>query len=577
MFYSFKEKGMKRMVLAPAIMLMMAALTFASGNTQSAASTATGNSTYTFEFYNQAANYMGLQTGWFAKIMKDKFNLVQNIIAPQTAGDGRQLYQTRTSSGNLGDVILLDNADFIDCINAGLIKDITEAVKGYPYLMKLVDDHPAVKTWNNAVEGNNGKIYGFPCEISTTSPTGYSNDLPDTSPLLPWDYYTGIGRPEMKTLDDLLDVLDLMIKKYPTNPAGDKAYPISLWNSWDSNSGIENILQLTKWYGQEVNGSISIDYNGVIKDAVDDAGAYRKIASFFYKANQRGLVDPDSFAQTWDSVNAKHTVKRVYLLWNIWMRGFWNTTDRANQGDAYITIPITDMTIYQPSDMYFGDGRVWGIGSKVSEANTKRLLEYMDWLASPEGLTIVHSGLKDFNYTVLSNGKYNRINENALMDNIEVPAVYGGGGYSDGINAMNQWLISSYSINPETGESYVWDYWSSTIEKNKTKMTNEWAAHYGAPTVIDYFLNKGIMKIVPNVNAVLPSDPTDIALIRGQCGTIIKDYSWRLIFARNDAEFNALWADMKRQMTGLGWNDLVAFDTKKYQKVVDMRNAALGK
>jgi multiple sugar transport system substrate-binding protein/putative aldouronate transport system substrate-binding protein len=233
------------------------------------------------------------------------------------------------------------------------------------------------------------------------------------------------------------------------------------------------------------------------------------------------------------------------------------------------------MTVYQLSDMYFGDGRVLGIGSKVSVANTKRLLEYLDWLASPEGLTLNHSGLKDFNYTVGSNGKYTRVNENALMDNLEVPVVYGGGGYSDGMNAMNEALIHGLSINPETMESYVWDYWSSTIEKNKTKMANEWAAHYGSPNVIAYMQDKGILKVVPNVNTVLPSDPTDIALIRGQCGNILKDYSWRIIFAKNDAEFNTMWTAMKKQLVGLGWNDLVAYDTKKYQKVVDMRKVAL--
>jgi multiple sugar transport system substrate-binding protein/putative aldouronate transport system substrate-binding protein len=565
---------MKRIILALAVMVLAAAA-FAGGKDQGGGSSAQAGSAYTFEFYDQAANYMGLQTGWFAKIMKDRFNLVQNMIAPQTAGDGKQLYQTRTSSGNLGDIILLDNADFIDCINAGLIKDITQLARDYPNLMKLVNDHPAVKTWNNGIEGNSGRIYGFPCQIANTSPTGFSEEIPFSSVLLPWDYYTGIGRPPMNTLDDLLDVLDLMIKKYPASPAGDKAFAISLWNSWDSDSGIENVLQLTKWYGQEVNGSVSIDYNGVIKDAMDDAGAYRKMVNFYYKANRRGLVDPDSFAQTWDSVNAKLTAKRVYLLWNIWHRGFWNTSDRANQGDAYIPIPIADMRIYNVSDMYFGNGRVWGIGSKVSDANAKRLLEYMDWLASPEGLTIVHAGLKDFNYIVGNDGKYTRINENALMDNLEVPAVYGGGGYADGMNAMNEWILQNVSINPETGESYVPDYWSSTIEKNKTRMTNEWAAHYGAPDVIAYMQDKGILRIVPSVNAVLPSDPTDIALIRGQCGTIIRDYSWRLIFAGNDAEFNAMWADMKRQLTGLGWNDLVAHDMKKYQKVVDLRNEAL--
>ena len=36
----------------------------------------------TIEMYNVAANYQGLQTGWYGKILKDKFNLViiKNIV-----------------------------------------------------------------------------------------------------------------------------------------------------------------------------------------------------------------------------------------------------------------------------------------------------------------------------------------------------------------------------------------------------------------------------------------------------------------------------------------------------------------
>jgi multiple sugar transport system substrate-binding protein/putative aldouronate transport system substrate-binding protein len=150
-------------------------------------------------------------------------------------------------------------------------------------------------------------------QIATTSPTGYSEELAYSSPLLPWDYYTGIGRPVMRNLDDLLNVLDQMIKKYPTNPAGDKAYPISLWNSWDGDSGLSNVVELVKWYGQEVNGSITLDYNDTMKDSTDDAGAYRKILNFYYKANQRGLVDPDSFAQTWIRLT-QNTPQRGYIF-----------------------------------------------------------------------------------------------------------------------------------------------------------------------------------------------------------------------------------------------------------------------
>ena len=49
----------------------------------------------TLDVYSQLANYSGMQTGWFGKIVKDKFNIELNIIAPQVAGDS--IYQLRAS------------------------------------------------------------------------------------------------------------------------------------------------------------------------------------------------------------------------------------------------------------------------------------------------------------------------------------------------------------------------------------------------------------------------------------------------------------------------------------------------
>ena len=77
----------------------------------------------TIEFYDVAANYHGIQPGWYAKVLKDRLNLVLNIIAPQVSGDGDALYQTRTASGNLGDMLILDNADMQECIEVGLVAD----------------------------------------------------------------------------------------------------------------------------------------------------------------------------------------------------------------------------------------------------------------------------------------------------------------------------------------------------------------------------------------------------------------------------------------------------------------------
>ncbi len=531
----------------------------------------------TLEVYDVAANYQGMQSGWFGKLIKDKFNLELNIIAPQASGDGEALYQTRTSSGNLGDIILLDNSPLQDCIEAGLIADISADVQNSPNLKQYYDQY---KTFNSGLEGNaEGKIYGMPTQITNTSPTTFSENEIYSSPMLPWDYFTEAGAPELKNLDDLLNVMEKIQKAHPTNDAGDPNYCLSLWSDWDKGGTqitIETVTQLTKWYGYEVNGAILLGTMGDMKEVTDVDGAYYKMLKFFFDANQRGLVDPDSGTQDWETACNKMKAKQVLLMWYSWQRGFWNTPERAEQRNAYIYAPVADMNFYQPSDSYFGDGRALAIGAQMEGNNRARAIEFLDWLISPEGLQYLHDGIPDWCYTVGADGKFTLTDDGlyALMENREVPAEWGGGGYNDGMSKINQWPLHAVSTNPNTGEPYQYQLWSSYLEANKTTMTNEWSEKYGAPSQVAYLTANGQLNPVPYVNMILPSDTTDIALTRSQCAQLICDTSWRMIYAGSEDEFKSMWTDMTAQLDGLGWADLVAFDKAKFQKVVDARAAA---
>ena len=520
------------------------------------------------EMYNVASNYQGLQTGWYGKVLKDKFNLTLNIIAPQVSGDGEALYQTRTASGNLGDIVLLDNADMLECVDVGLIADLSADIKNYPNLMKYWEQ---IELFNKDLGG----IYAIPTEMNTNGPTVYMSETANSMPRIPWDFYTELGRPELNTLDDLLQVLVEMQKAHPTNEAGDKAYGMTLWKDWDGTS-IENVNQITKWYGQEVNGSVLIGYDNSIVPLTDKDGAYYKMLKFFYQANKLGIVDPDSATQDWNSACDKMKTKRTYLVWNNWMLGFTNSPEIGEKGSNYMGMPIADMKVFQTSDYYYGSGRVFGIGSGVSAENKARLMEYLDWLASPEGLTIQHAGTEGLIYTVGEDGKYTLTEDgfNRFTTEIMVPEDQGGGNWTDGNNQVNQWIVQSIEINPETGETFVPDLWASTIEKNNTKTTKEWREVYGAKNEVEYMQNIGMMSPVPSVNFALAIDTTDIGLIRSQCKSIVCDTSWKAIFAADDAAFDKLWDDMCTQLEGFGWSQLVEFDTEKYQPVVDARKAA---
>ncbi|MDD5934704.1 MAG: sugar ABC transporter substrate-binding protein, partial [Clostridiales bacterium] len=243
--------------------------------------------------FDVAANYEGDQIGWYGKILKDKFNIKLNIISPQVAGD--QIYQTRASAGELGDIVLLERSDFADCIDNNLVRDITDSISNYPNLMKFKEQ---IDVYNNGIPNNTSKLtYGIPVQMTNSSPTSFSQDVIYSSPMLRWDQYSELGCPDIADLDGLIDVLAQIQKKHPTNPDGDPAYALSLWPDWDNGDdmmGIANVVQLTTWYGDKLKDSAVLKPDGTFTRATDKTAGYYKMLQFLNHAYQRGIVDPDS-------------------------------------------------------------------------------------------------------------------------------------------------------------------------------------------------------------------------------------------------------------------------------------------
>lgn len=541
---------------------------------QGAAPVVSHDTEMTIEIYDKAANYQGIQAGWFGKVLKDKFNIQLNIIAPQVSGDANSLYQTRSASGNLGDIVIIDNSEMQDCVEAGLIMDIGDIIGSYENLTKYKEQ---IDLFNGTMSGvEAGSVYAIPCNMNSNGPTAFVGTEVASAPRVPWDLYEGLGCPKLKTTDDLLNMLKDMQDKYPTNAAGDKAFAITMWKDWDGTS-IENANLLTNWFGQQVKESVLLGNDNTIMPLTDKNGGYYKALKFFFKANQMGLVDPDAATQDWTTAcDSKMKQKRVYLFWYNWQNGFWNTPEHGQNRENYMYVPVEELNFFQTADSYYGDGRVWGVGSQVDEEKKLRIMELLDWLASPEGLTYQHNSLEGFIYTVNDDGTYTLTKEgqDRFTGDLQVPEELGGGSWSDGNNQINQWIVGSAEMNPVTGEYFEANLWSSTIEMNQTATINEWSEKFGAKNEVEYMRNKGQLGMVANVNIPLGSDSTDIALVRSQCKSVVCDASWRMVFAADEAQFDQMWDDMCTQLEGFGWNDLVAFDTEKYQAVIDARKAA---
>ena len=526
----------------------------------------------TIDIYDAAANYHGIQTGWFAKVVKDRFNLELNIIAPQVAGN--ELYATRAEEGNLGDIVIVDKKDFSDLLKAGLVRDISDKLPECENIMKFKDQ---IDVYNKGLTGEDGVYYGIPSEMTDTSPTSLTDDVIYSSPMLRWDLYTEIGRPKLANLDDLLDALAKIHEIHPTNEDGDPAYPLTLWADWDGNDnmiGIANVVQLTTWYGEKIKQSAILKPDNTFTEIYNRDAAYYKLTKFLNKAYQMGLVDPESGEQDWNSVMNKLSTGRADLMWYSWETGFWNSVDRLNNGTAFIFIPVADQLYYADADRYYGSDRMFGIGSKVEGEKYDRIMEFLDWYASGEGCTFQHAGIEGLNYTVNEDGTFTPYKDNALMDNLPVPEEYGEGGFNDGNNAINQWIVSALCVNPLTGERYAQKYWQAYKDMTMTQMKKEWQEYFDAEDPVDYMKKNNQLLASPSVDFTPAPDNNDIASLRVDVNKQLCQSTWQLIFAEDDDEFEALWDKMIEKLDGFGYKELYEFDCANYQPEVDAKIAA---
>lgn len=340
----------------------------------------------TVDVFDQFANYQGLQSGWFAKIVKDKFNMELNIIAPNVAGGGDTLYQTRSAAGDLGDLVLVDTRNGVlnDLVESGLIMDCTDLMEG----------KDIIANYGDAIEGTSALVseegmWAFPNMVSSNAATSSSEALePTFGPYIRWDYYAELGYPEMADMSAFLDVLEDMQTLAREKEGASDIYAISLFKDWDDNM-MNNAKQPACMYGFDEVGFVLAKADGSdYQSVVEEDSVYADVLEFFYEANQRGLVDPDSTTQNYDTWTTKYkNGKTLYCPWPWVGQNMYNTAEHKAEGKGLMLAPVKDMQIFSYGCCPLGNTqRVIAIGSQAEDP--QRMADFIDWLYSPEGVEL---------------------------------------------------------------------------------------------------------------------------------------------------------------------------------------------
>ena len=387
-----KKKNVQRALALALAATMLAGTVAGCGKSSDSDSTQGGKSSngkyakeLTIDVFDSQANFQGEQTGWFAKLIKDKFNIKLNIIAPNVAGGGDTLYQTRSANGNLGDLIItnLDSSRLKDMVTAGLVLDMSDYIKDEKYLQDRMD---AINTASK-LSGTDG-VWAVPSEISNqpaTEPCEASE--PTNAPSLRWDVYGEVGYPEMDTLEDMIPVLEQMQEKAKgTSKDGKDVYALSLFKDWDGDT-MQNAGAFCALYGYENLGFALGKVDGSeIQSVIDSDSMYVRALKFLFEANQKGLIDPESTTQDFDTLQTKFRNGDVlYSFWPWLGAGVYNTTENTSEGKGFASATIKDMKCLSYGSMPDGKMSV-GIMVGSQTKDPQRMVDFINWLYSPEGI-----------------------------------------------------------------------------------------------------------------------------------------------------------------------------------------------
>ncbi|MDR2044526.1 MAG: extracellular solute-binding protein [Clostridium sp.] len=347
-------------------------------------------------------------------------NEIQQIIAELTGAKCKETWLTgQTAKEAVGTLIAGgEYPDFIDgsdgmaqLYEAGALVALDDYLESYPNLKSFFTE----AQWDQ-LRQDDGHIYWIPQFANI-----YGKDMAAThddeafwiqTRVLKW-----AGYPEVKTLDQYFDLIESYQEANPTMEDGTRNIPYTiLCEDWRYFC-LENAPQFLDGYPND--GSVIVEPNEL---KVIDYNTTPTAKRYFGKLNeefQKGIVDPESFTQTYDEYIAKLSTGRVLGMIDQWWDFAYSVNDVLKvqgldaQGCNYVPLPITiDEGI--KNQWHTGGGLLnvaSGLAVTVSCQDVDGALQFVNDLLSPEVLALRGWGVEGTDYEAGADGIFYRTEE----------------------------------------------------------------------------------------------------------------------------------------------------------------------
>lgn len=407
------------------------------------------------------------------------------------------------SAGTLPDLIGFDTGEERLLENLGLLLDLDKYQEQLPSVFQTEAYQEALNYCRENFGGEEKELLLLPVNVGEQCKKEYP-----WMPMLQWQPYEQAGCPKIESLWDYLDVVEEMYRYKPMTALQERVYGFSLYGESDD-SVLSEVSALSHLYGIE-NGRISplIEMDGETKEIrriTDDESFYKKALRFYFEANQRGLLDPDSRTQTYEGFRQKYDEGRILFANYSWIVEKYNEGIEKNEikTNAYVPVTSSDMRIYQEPDSVAGTGIYFGISRNA--VDKEGALKLLNWLYDPENITYLYENEED----------------------------------AQPFEELGLTREEAGAPHRELGSSEL-------LEKNKETSENPEEGVLGEASV-----QEGVSAVY-----MLPPMPTWIEKLTKEIGERVVELSWNMIYASNQEEFERYWKIMRTSVKSLGMDEV---------------------
>ncbi len=535
-------------------------------------------------FIRNQSKYTGLQEDPVAKYIEEKLGIRIELTVDSSLGNTtaqtstfNELLATKLASNDLDDIMDFGspsgNPEILNNLNraveAGMIIPLDDLVAEYTENLSTDPRLTIRNDYRREHMYNDGKFY------SVGGWGGMGLDLlPGAANWVRWDLYKEMGYPDVETDEDYLEMLKEMQDSYPETPGGEKVYAIGGAFADPQGMGdgfVNRDYPLSKGY-EPLEGNYAVYLNHATKQVEaplqDPDSFFWNGVKLYYKANQMGILDPGAVTMS----SAEYTEKinkGAYLSavngWQVMNKEA--ILDGLGMKDAgYMPMrPLEDvvsLSVYWESVV---GGNEFAITSKCKYP--EKAIQFLDWCMSEEGSRMITQGAEGMAYTM--DGDVPSVTQQYLDDNaggtVDMAETYGKWKYA-GINAFQHIDVDSngYYIQPEQIPN-VDNY--SAVKKDALSF-------YGTESFTDYFTqykNRAGEKL-PNViwstyTSGIGSKPDDIKQKYAQINEYMYKQIFKMIYAKDDAEYEALQNEAMEKVGELGVDDVVKWYQDRFAQL----------